>query len=116
MSQTTPPGGAQPYPSPSSNEQALTFGQFRWYMEGVQHARNAVLFGVLGILTLGIVFGPLALSQCRKAEAYGIDARTGRVLGWIAIGWFCLGVLFFIAYVIFFLIFFVQAIQHRQGV
>src|SRR5687767_4227442 len=116
MSATTPPGGVQPYPSPSANEQPMTFGQFRWYMEGVQHARDATLFGVLGILTLGIVFGPLALSQAKKAAAYGIDATTGRVLGWIAIGWFCLIALFFIAYLIFFFNFFMQAIQQRQGV
>lgn len=116
MSATTPPSGAQPYQGPSSNEPPMTFGQFRWYMEGVQHARDSVLFGVLGILTLGIVFGPLALSQAKKAELYGIDAKTGRVLGWIAIAWFCLGALFFIAYLIFFFAFFVQAIQHRQGV
>lgn len=115
MSATTPPAAAQAYPGPPSNEQPITFWQFRWYMEGVQHARDAVMFGVLGILTLGIVFGPLALSQAKKAEAYGIDGKTGKVLGWIAIGWFCLGALFFIAYFIFFFAFILVTIQSRQG-
>jgi len=94
----------------------MTYGRFRWYLEGVQHGRDAILFGVLGILTLGIVFGPLSLSEAKKAELYGIDAKTGRALDWIAICWFCLGALFFIVDLILFFAFSVQAIQRSHGV
>lgn len=92
----------------------MTFDQFRWYMDGARHARDALLFGIVGIFVLGILFGPLALSQAKKAEAYGADATAGKVLGWVAIGWFCLTVLFFIGYFALFFIIFSQAL-HRQG-
>lgn len=114
---TIPPSGAQPNPFPQQpvNDQPLTFGQFRYYMQGLQHARDAVLLGALGIFTLGVVFGPLALSQAKKAEAYGADATNGKVLAWIAIGWFCLQALFFLAYLVFFFTVVLQLLR-RQGV
>lgn len=116
MSTIPPPGAPQgPIPQQPANDQPLTFGQFRYYMQGLQHARDAVLLGALGILLLGVVFGPLALSQARKAEAYGVDATNGKVLAWIAIGWFCLQALFIIAYLIFFFTVALQMLR-RQGV
>lgn len=46
-------------------------GQLQWYMEGMRHARLAAVFGVIGIFSLGVVFGPLAIMQAKKAEGLG---------------------------------------------
>jgi hypothetical protein len=96
---------AQPAPGQGQlgYDQPLTYGQFRWYMDGMQHARDAMLFGVLSIFTIGVLFGPLALIEARRAEQFGIPARAGKVLGWIGIGLFALWILVFAAYVAFFI-------------
>jgi hypothetical protein len=85
---------------PCADQQPVTMGQFRWYMEGMRHARLAMVFGILGLVSLGALFGPLAISQAKQAEAYGVPASEGRVLGWIGIGLFAMWVLFFIAYLV----------------
>lgn len=41
--------------------------------------------GVIGLVVLGIVFGPLALVQAHKAEVLGVKATAGKVLGWISV-------------------------------
>ncbi|WP_232082412.1 hypothetical protein [Arthrobacter sp. SO5] len=78
----------------------MTMGQLRWYMEGMRHARLATVFGILAIVSLGAVFGPLAIARSKKAESFGVAAPEGRVLGWVGIGLFVMGVLFFIAYMV----------------
>ncbi|MEA5457356.1 hypothetical protein SPF06_21790 [Sinomonas sp. JGH33] len=102
---------------PPADDAPLTFGQFRWYMQGTQHARDAVMFGLVGLVSLGIVFGPLALIEAKKAQAFGVDARAGRILGWIAIGLFALGILFVIFYFVFIFAVLYPLVQHlpRSG-
>ncbi|WP_160665538.1 hypothetical protein [Pseudarthrobacter sp. ATCC 49987] len=78
--------------------QPVTMGQLSWYMEGMRHARLATIFGILSIFSLGALFGPLAIARAKKAEAFGVPAPEGRVLGWVGIGLFILWVVFFIAY------------------
>ena len=96
---STPPPDLQPgYPQP--DQAPVTQGQLRWYLEGLRHARLAAVFGVLGIVSIGVVFGPLAIMQSKKAEAYGVSAQDGRILGWVGIGLFIAGFLFFIAYIV----------------
>lgn len=51
--------------------------------QGESHKRNSVIMGVIGLFILGIVLGPLALWQAGKAEALGVKATAGKVLGWI---------------------------------
>lgn len=80
------------------DQQPVTMGQLRWYMEGMRHARLATVFGILAIFSLGALFGPLAIVQSKKAEAFGVPAPEGRVLGWVGIGLFILWVVFFIVY------------------
>ncbi|MDQ0029572.1 hypothetical protein [Arthrobacter bambusae] len=53
---------------------------------GMNHRSTATIFGVVGIFVLGIVFGPLAIVQASKAEALGVKATAGKVLGWICVG------------------------------
>jgi hypothetical protein len=67
-------------------------------MEGMRHARLATVFGVLSIVSLGILFGPLAIGRAKKAEAFGVPAPEGRVLGWVGIGLFTVGTVFFVGY------------------
>ncbi|MDO4821249.1 MAG: DUF4190 domain-containing protein [Rothia sp. (in: high G+C Gram-positive bacteria)] len=71
--------------------------------EGQKHAQNAMIFGILSIVIagLGVVFGPLALSQVRKAESYGAEATVGKVTGWIGLVLGILSLLFIIAYIVF---------------
>ncbi|MDQ4502621.1 hypothetical protein [Sinomonas sp. ASV322] len=106
------------YPAmPPADDAPLTFGQFRWYMQGAQHARDAVMYGLVGLVSLGIVFGPLALIEAKKAQAFGVDARAGRILGWIAIGLFALSILFVIFYFVFVLAVLIPLMSHlpRNG-
>lgn len=88
----------QNHHNPFADQQPVTVGQLRWHMEGMRHARLATVFGILGIFTLGALFGPLAMAEAKKAEAFGVPAPEGRVLGWVGIGLFSMGVLFFLAY------------------
>jgi hypothetical protein len=106
-------GYAQQGPLQHPDQLPVTWGQFRFYMQGLQHARDGLVLGLIGIFFFGIVFGPLALSQARKAEAFGVNAQNAKVVGWIAIGWFCVQFLFLIAYVVFFLIILRQVLEQR---
>ncbi|PFG39749.1 hypothetical protein ATJ97_2262 [Georgenia soli] len=62
-----------------------------------QEAKSAAtlswVFGILGILLLPIVFGPLALWQAKKAERLGASATAGKVLGWISIALVIIGII-----------------------
>lgn len=79
--------------------QPVTMGQLRWYMEGMRQARLAAVFGVLAVVSFGVVFGPLALARAKRAEALGVPATEGRVLGWVGIGLFVLWVAVMVFYV-----------------
>lgn len=96
---STPQQGFQPA-YPPSDQSPVSMGQLRWYMQGMKHARLAAVFGVIGIFSLGAVFGPLAIMQAKKAEALGVAAQDGKVLGWVGIGLFILWILIFIAYIV----------------
>ena len=43
----------------------------------------SLVFGILGVVLMPIIFGPLALWQAGKAERLGKPATAGKVLGWI---------------------------------
>jgi hypothetical protein len=58
----------------------------RAYVQGMGHRSAATIFGVIGIFVLGIIFGPMAIVQASKAEALGVQATAGKVLGWICVG------------------------------
>lgn len=96
-----------------ADQQPVTWGQFRYYMQGLQHARDGLVLAVIGIVFLGVVFGPLALAQAKKAEAYGINAQNTKVVAWIAIGWFCAQLIFLILYFAFFFFVIWQAYSRR---
>jgi hypothetical protein len=66
------------------------------YMQGMSHRSTATIFGVIGLFILGIVFGPLALVQANKAEALGVRATAGKVLGWISVGFSILWLMFIV--------------------
>ncbi|MHA7261588.1 hypothetical protein ACX80W_00145 [Arthrobacter sp. TMN-37] len=68
-------------------------------VEGSKAAQASLIFGIVGLFVLGIVFGPLALLQARKAERLNTSATAGKVLGWISTIW---GVLSLILLVVFF--------------
>lgn len=95
------------YSAPSEQPYAQNYnqpyGQVAVNPEGQKHAQNAMIFGILSIVIagLGVVFGPLALSQVRKAESYGAEATVGRVTGWIGLVLGILSLLFIIAYIAF---------------
>ncbi|QQC58800.1 DUF4190 domain-containing protein [Rothia kristinae] len=67
-------------------------------------AATAMALGVVGLVTgLGVIFGPIALVQAKRAREGGADASSGRILGWLAtiVGVICL-ILFVIALLVFF--------------
>lgn len=98
------------YSTPSEQPYAQNYnqpyGQVTVNPEGQKHAQNAMIFGILSIVIagLGVVFGPLALSQVRKAESYGAEATVGKVTGWIGLVLGILSLLFIIAYIAFIVI------------
>jgi hypothetical protein len=53
------------------------------FFHGSKFKEKSVIYGVIGFLFLGIVFGPLAISNANKAEALHHSATLGKVLGWI---------------------------------
>ena len=63
--------------------------------EGEKHKRNSIILGVIGLFLLGIVLGPLAIWQASKAQALGVPATAGKVLGWIDLVFGILGIFYF---------------------
>jgi hypothetical protein len=66
-------------------------------------AQTALILGIVGVVVtiVGVILGPIALSQAGKAERGGADATAGRVLGWISTILGGLLALFFVAYFVF---------------
>lgn len=48
---------------------------------GLQHRKTAIILGVISLFVLGIPLGVLAVINARKAEAHGVKATAGKVLG-----------------------------------
>ncbi|GAA1622664.1 DUF4190 domain-containing protein [Georgenia ruanii] len=101
---TTPGHGYQP-PAPYG-QQAPQWGHGApvappayGYSAQAEQARKAeqlsLIFGILALLVFGLVFGPLALRQARKAEAAGGSATAGKVLGWIGLACSIVGLVVF---------------------
>lgn len=104
-------GGPGSYgPSPSNQQPHQTGGyQQGMYqpayqtMEGEKAAQLSLIFGLVGFFVAGIILGPLAIWQARKAERLGVPATAGKILGWIVTAFHAIAVLFF---VVMFIIFF----------
>ncbi len=88
------PGGYPVEQKSSGGSDPMAAAQAHLYMQGMSHRSTATTFGVIGLFVLGIVFGPLALVQANKAEALGVKATAGKVLGWIGVAFAILWVLF----------------------
>lgn len=74
-----PHGSQQPYPPNYPNvQQNFSVEHFH----GSKYKERSVIFGVIGFFFLGVVFGPLAISNASKAEALHHSATLGKVLGW----------------------------------
>lgn len=77
------PQGGQPqqyqYPNYPNVQQNNSVEHF----QGSKYKEKATIFGILGFFILGIVFGPLAISNANKAEALHHSATLGKVLGWV---------------------------------
>lgn len=71
------------------------------FMQGTKYKEKALIFGILGFFFLGIVFGPLAIINARKAEAMNHSATIGKVLGWVDLVvsaiWIVIVVIFIVA-------------------
>lgn len=48
---------------------------------GRSHRSSAFTLGIIGLFVFGIILGPLAISAAGKAEAHGVPAPGGKVLG-----------------------------------
>jgi hypothetical protein len=66
-------------------------------------SNKSVLFGILGLLCCGLIFGPLAISYANRAEAqiildesgasHGSTYKVGRALGYVSLVLWVLGFL-----------------------
>lgn len=54
-------------------------------LQGQRAANQSTVFGIIGLIFLPIVFGPLALVKANQARKLGVSSTTGTVLGWIDI-------------------------------
>ena len=64
--------------------------------KGQSHASTSLVCGIIGLFLFGLVLGPIAIAQAGKAEALGVKATGGKVLGWIDLIFGILGVRFFL--------------------
>lgn len=76
-------------------EGQLTVESQAAYLQGVGHRTQALVSGVIGLFVLGLVLGPVAIVQASRAEALGVTATAGKVLGWVGLGFGVLWVLGF---------------------
>lgn len=88
---------AQPYgPAPSYSAPGAVRGE-----DPARAAQLSLVFGILSLVLIGIVFGPLAIWQAGKAERAGADATAGKVLGWIGTALGLLGLVLVVVWVLF---------------
>ncbi|MHA7240370.1 DUF4190 domain-containing protein [Arthrobacter sp. TMS1-12-1] len=73
-------------------------------MEGEKAAQLSLILGLVGFFVAGIILGPLAIWQARKAERLGVPATAGKVLGWVVTALYALAIL---AGILFFVLIFV---------
>lgn len=88
------PYGAPAYGAPPAYSGAPTQMSYSTeMMMADKAAQMSLIFGILGVLLLPIVFGPLALWQAKKAEAMNKSATAGKVLGWVGVAMAIVGVI-----------------------
>lgn len=80
-----PPGYGYYSPTPGSDE--LRRLSFEREQRAQQHATTAVVLGIIGLFTLPVILGPIAIWQASKARSLGHQATAGMVLGWVALVW-----------------------------
>jgi uncharacterized membrane protein (DUF485 family) len=51
------------------------------FHEGRKYRRNSIIIGVIGLFLFGIAAGVVAFIMARRAEANGVKATAGKVLG-----------------------------------
>jgi hypothetical protein len=49
--------------------------------QGQKYRRNSIIIGVIGLFLFGIAMGVMAFFMARRAEAAGVKASAGKVLG-----------------------------------
>ncbi len=49
--------------------------------QGRRYRRNSIIIGVIGLFLFGIAAGVVAFIMARRAEAAGVKATAGKVLG-----------------------------------
>ncbi len=77
-------GGYQPYqPGLYPSYQSGMYAPSARSIEGERAAQLSLIFGIVGFFVAGLILGPLAIWQAKKAESFGVPATAGKVLGWI---------------------------------
>ncbi len=49
--------------------------------QGQKYRRNSIIVGVIGLFLFGFAMGLVAIMMARRAEAAGVKATAGKVLG-----------------------------------
>jgi hypothetical protein len=88
------PNYNQPYQYP--NHPNVQQNNSLEFFHGSKFKEKSIIFGVIGFFFLGIVFGPLAIVNAKKAEALHHSATWGKVLGWVDTIASALGLLIFL--------------------
>jgi hypothetical protein len=90
-----------PYQPPGGLDQELGFAPRDQRIQSLTN--KSIVFGVLGLVCCGLIFGPLAINYANQAQAaiildesgatHGTGYKIGRGLGYVAIGLWVLGTL-----------------------
>lgn len=70
-------------------------------LEAIKQAKNALTMGIIGFFCFGIILGPLAIVNARKAknvlvpgdEGYG-NAQAGEIIGWIVTALYIIAIIY----------------------
>lgn len=65
---------------PTAPEAASEAAAFH-LQQGQKYRRNSIIVGVIGLFLFGIAAGVVAFIMARRAEAAGVKATAGKVLG-----------------------------------
>jgi hypothetical protein len=73
---------------PNSSDPHSSYGyppQLNSNVEGEKHAQSSLILGIISLFAFGVVIGPLAMIQARKAEALNVSATPGKITGLIGL-------------------------------
>lgn len=90
------------YPTPSPTYHQFYVEKPAEILEGEKLAKTSTILGIVSVLFLGLILGPIAIVKAARAEKLGVDSTVGKVTGWLGTIWGAIYILLVILYSLFF--------------